>query len=193
MALTLPVAERVLGDLITANAPRPITPKLILEATAEMFGFSVEELRGKSRRRPLVTARQIAMYVLREMTDLCYPAIAREFGDRDHTTVIHAVTKISKLMKRAAQIYDQVTELMTRLKTGALERVWTTSGRCDAGVAHRPVHRPLSHPCGSLGRTGDSRRAARPARSATSPQSTAPTAPSDFEIYKERKKGQDVL
>jgi chromosomal replication initiator protein len=119
MALTLPVATQVLGDLITANAPRPITPKLILEATADMFGLSIEDLRGKSRSRPLVTARQIAMYVLREMTDFSYPAIGREFGDRDHTTVMHAVTKISKLMAERRTIYDQVTELMTRLRTGA--------------------------------------------------------------------------
>ena len=119
MALTLPVAEKVLGDLITANTPRPVTPKLILEATADMFGLSIEDLRGKSRSRPLVTARQIAMYVLREMTDFSYPAIGREFGDRDHTTVMHAVTKISKLMAERRAIYDQVTELMTRLKTGA--------------------------------------------------------------------------
>ena len=60
-----------------------------------MFGFTVEEINGKSRRRPLVTARQVAMYVFRELTDLSYPAIAREFGGRDHTTVIHAVEKIS--------------------------------------------------------------------------------------------------
>jgi len=118
VALTLPVAERVLGDLITANTPRPITPKLILEATAEMFGLSIEDLRGKSRSRPLVTARQIAMYVVREMTDFSYPAIGREFGDRDHTTVMHAVSKISKLMAERRTIYEQVTELMTRLKTG---------------------------------------------------------------------------
>ena len=118
MALTLPVATKVLGDLITANAPRPITPALILDATADMFGLSIEDLRGKSRSRPLVTARQIAMYVLREMTDFSYPAIGREFGDRDHTTVMHAVTRISKLMAERRTIYDQVTELMTRLKTG---------------------------------------------------------------------------
>ena len=82
-----------------------------------MFGLSVEELRGKSRRRPLVTARQIAMYVLREMTDFSYPAIGREFGGRDHTTVIHAVEKIAELMKERRPIYDQVTELMHRIRT----------------------------------------------------------------------------
>jgi len=58
------------------------------------------------------------MYVVREMTDFSYPAIGREFGDRDHTTVMHAVTKISTLMAERRTIYDQVTELMTRLKTG---------------------------------------------------------------------------
>ena len=84
-----------------------------------MFGFSVEELKGKSRRRPLVTARQIGMYVFRELTDLSYPAIAREFGGRDHTTVIHAVEKIAALMKERRQIYDQVTELRQRIQSGS--------------------------------------------------------------------------
>ena len=115
----LEAAVRKKGYVSGIAAPRPITPKLILEATAEMFGLSIDDLRGKSRSRPLVTARQIAMYVLREMTDFSYPAIGREFGDRDHTTVMHAVTKISKLMAERRTIYDQVTELMTRLKTGA--------------------------------------------------------------------------
>lgn len=119
VALTLPLAEEILGDVITANVPRTITPQVILEATAEMFGLTVDDLRGKSRSRPLVTARQIAMYVVREMTDFSYPAIGREFGDRDHTTVMHAVNKISQLMAERRTIYDQVTELMTRLKTGA--------------------------------------------------------------------------
>ncbi|MGC1513294.1 MAG: helix-turn-helix domain-containing protein, partial [Acidimicrobiales bacterium] len=78
--------------------------------------FSLEDLRGKSRRRPLVIARQIGMYVCREMTDLSYPAIAREYGGRDHTTVIHAVEKIGALMKERRHIYDQVTELMHKIR-----------------------------------------------------------------------------
>jgi chromosomal replication initiator protein len=98
--------------------PRLITAKVIVEATAEMFGFSVEELQGKSRRRPLVTARQVGMYVCRELTDLSYPAIAREYGGRDHTTVIHAVEKIRALMGERRQIYDQVTELMQAIRSG---------------------------------------------------------------------------
>ena len=115
--LTLDMAESVLGDLITAKAPRQITAKLVIEATADMFGLTVDELCGKSRSRPLVTARQVAMYVLREMTDFSYPAIGRAFGDRDHTTVMHAVSKISELMRERRTIYEQVTELMHRIRT----------------------------------------------------------------------------
>jgi chromosomal replication initiator protein len=116
--LSVDLAERVLSDILTDSQPRPITPAVILEATSEMFGFSIEEIQGKSRRRPLVTARQIGMYVFRNLTDLSYPAIAREFGGRDHTTVIHAVEKIGALMKERRQIYDQVTELTQTIRSG---------------------------------------------------------------------------
>jgi chromosomal replication initiator protein len=109
--LTCELAERVLADLIADRQPRPITPAVILESTAEMYGFTVEDLKSKSRRRPLVIARQVSMYLTRELTDLSYPAIAREFGGRDHTTVMHACDKISALMKERSQIYDQVTAL----------------------------------------------------------------------------------
>ena len=116
--LSVDLAQAVLGDIISDTQPRPITPQLILDNTSEMFSFPLDDLRGKSRRRPLVTARQISMYVMREMTDLSYPAIAREFGGRDHTTVIHAVEKIGALMKERRQIYDQVTELTQRIRNG---------------------------------------------------------------------------
>ena len=116
--LTRELAEKVLSDIIANDQPRQITPKVILDATADTFGFPVDELIGMSRRRPLVTARQVGMYVFRELTDFSYPAIAREFGGRDHTTVIHAVEKVSALMKERRQIYDQVTELIHRIKSG---------------------------------------------------------------------------
>lgn len=116
--LTLAEAEKHLHDILGDRQPRPITPQLILETTSKMFDFTIEELQGKSRQRPLVTARQIAMYVFRELTDLSYPAIAREFGGRDHTTVIHAVEKIKALMGERRQIYDQVSELVTLVRTG---------------------------------------------------------------------------
>jgi len=116
--LTLEEAEKHLQDILGDRQPRPITPQVILEHTATMFGFSIEEIKGKSRQRPLVTARQVAMYVFRELTDLSYPAIAREFGGRDHTTVIHAVEKIKALMGERRQIYNQVTELVQQIRTG---------------------------------------------------------------------------
>ncbi|MDA8365481.1 MAG: chromosomal replication initiator protein DnaA [Actinomycetota bacterium] len=114
--LDLPLAEAVLSDLMTASRPKQITPQMILDATADAFGFTVEELKGPNRRRPLVTARQCSMYVFRELTDFSYPAIAKEFGGRDHTTVMHAVEKISNQMKEKHQIFNQVTDLILRIK-----------------------------------------------------------------------------
>jgi chromosomal replication initiator protein len=117
-AVTLALAEEQLRHLITTEN-RQLTPRMILETTADMFGMAVEDLIGKSRSRPLVNARQICMYVFRQMTDFSYPAIGREFGGRDHTTVIHAVEKISTLMQQKRNIFDQVTDLMNRLGGGA--------------------------------------------------------------------------
>ena len=108
--------ERILGDIIGDRQPRRITPEAILEATAVKYGFSVEDLKAKDRRRPLVTARQVGMYLFRELTDLSYPQIAREFGGRDHTTVIHAYDKISALMKERQAIYDDVQWLIQKVK-----------------------------------------------------------------------------
>lgn len=112
------IAGSILSDIVTHDDTPKITPQNILGATAEMFGFTVEDLCGTSRARPLVTARQIGMYVFRELTDFSYPAIAREFGGRDHTTVIHAVDKITKLMRERRNIYNQVTELTRIIRTG---------------------------------------------------------------------------
>jgi len=114
--LTVDLATRVLDDVIADTRPRPITPTTILEATSKLFGFPIEEIQGKSRRRPLVTARQTSMYVFRQLTEMSYPAIAREFGGRDHTTVIHAVEKVEALMQERRQVYDQVTELIRMIK-----------------------------------------------------------------------------
>jgi len=115
---TLDLAVTVLDDLITNAAPLIITPDLILDRTSQFYGFTREDLVGASRRRPLVTARQVSMYVFRELTDLSYPAIGREFGGRDHTTVIHAVDKITKLMPERREIYDQVSSLVSSIRSG---------------------------------------------------------------------------
>jgi chromosomal replication initiator protein len=113
------LAEVVLSDIVSADQPRQITPNDILEATSATFGFTVEELCGPNRRRPLVTARQVSMYVFRELTDFSYPAIGRVFGGRDHSTVMHAVEKVATLMKERHQIYNQVTDLIVRIKSGS--------------------------------------------------------------------------
>jgi chromosomal replication initiator protein len=117
--LTEDVAHDVLSDLLPARRPRVITPQVILEETAKMFGWTIEDLCGKSRRRPLVTARQIGMYVFRELTDYSYPKIAEEFGGRDHTTVMHACEKIRGQMAERRVVFEQVNELISRIKHGA--------------------------------------------------------------------------
>ena len=114
--ITIELVRQQLADLLTVTRPKVRTPEELLDEIAGILKFDVEALKGKSRQRPLVTARQEAMYVFREMTDLSYPAIARLFGGRDHTTVIHANEKIQRLMKERKQVYDQVTDLLQQLK-----------------------------------------------------------------------------
>jgi chromosomal replication initiator protein len=111
------LAKQLLTDLLTRTAVKPRTDEQLLVEIADHLGFEVEALRGKSRQRPLVQARQTAMYVFRELTDLSYPAIARLFGGRDHTTVIHAVDKTQRMMSERKQVYEQVTELVQKFKT----------------------------------------------------------------------------
>jgi chromosomal replication initiator protein len=115
--ITIDLVRTLLADLLTEAISRPRTDMELLTEIAEILGFDVDQLRGKSRQRPLVNARQIAMYVFRESTDLSYPSIARLFGGRDHTTVIHAVEKIQRQMGERKQVFDQVTDLFQRLKS----------------------------------------------------------------------------
>ncbi len=113
------IAQKVLADLLPPTTPRVITPELILDETAKMFGWTVDDICGKSRRRPLVTARQTGMYVIRELTDLSYPRIAEAFGGRDHTTVMYAVDKIKQQMTERHVIFDQVNDLISRIRLGS--------------------------------------------------------------------------
>ncbi|MGW9414052.1 chromosomal replication initiator protein DnaA [Arthrobacter cupressi] len=110
------LAEMVLKDLITDDGAQEITAEQILKQTADYFKLSMDELCSKSRTRTLVTARQIAMYLCRELTDMSLPKIGQELGGRDHTTVIHADRKIRELMAERRVIYNQVTELTNRIK-----------------------------------------------------------------------------
>ncbi len=112
----LSLAEIVLKDLIPASGQPEITAATIMATTAEYFSISIDDLCGSSRSRVLVTARQIAMYLCRELTDLSLPKIGQNFGGRDHTTVIHADRKIRSLMAERRSIFNQVTELTNRIR-----------------------------------------------------------------------------
>ncbi|MCP3818130.1 chromosomal replication initiator protein DnaA [Streptomyces sp. A3M-1-3] len=116
----LGLTEDVLKNLIPGgeDAAPEITAPAIMAATADYFGLTVDDLCGSSRSRVLVTARQIAMYLCRELTDLSLPKIGAQFGGRDHTTVMHADRKIRALMAERRSIYNQVTELTNRIKNG---------------------------------------------------------------------------
>jgi chromosomal replication initiator protein len=116
------LAEIVLKDLIPesqGNGSPQITAATIMGQTAAYFGLSIEDLCGTSRSRVLVTARHIAMYLCRELTDMSLPKIGQQFGGRDHTTVINADRKIRSLMAERRSIYTQVTELTNRIKQQA--------------------------------------------------------------------------
>ncbi|PRX99575.1 chromosomal replication initiator protein DnaA [Allonocardiopsis opalescens] len=117
-SVDMQLAEIVLKDLIPDDSGPEITAATIMAQTASYFGLSMEDLCGTSRSRVLVTARQIAMYLCRELTDLSLPKIGQQFG-RDHTTVMHADRKIRSLMAERRSIYNQVTELTNRIKQQA--------------------------------------------------------------------------
>ncbi len=118
-SVDLQLAEIVLKDLIPEAQGPEITATTIMGQTASYFGLSIDDLCGTSRSRVLVTARQIAMYLCRELTDLSLPKIGQQFGGRDHTTVMHADRKIRSLMAERRSIYNQVTELTNRIKQQA--------------------------------------------------------------------------
>jgi chromosomal replication initiator protein len=113
------LAEIVLKDLIPEGGEPEVTAALIIAQTASYFGFSIEDLCGPSRTRALVTARQIAMYLCRELTELSLPKIGQQFGGRDHTTVMNADRRIRKDLAERRNVFHQVTELTTRIKQQA--------------------------------------------------------------------------
>jgi chromosomal replication initiator protein len=115
----LTLAEIVLKDLLPEGGEPEITSALIIAQTAAYFGLTIDDLCGSSRSRVLVTARQIAMYLCRELTDLSLPKIGQQFGGRDHTTVMHADRKIRQLMAERRSVFNQVTELTNRIKQQA--------------------------------------------------------------------------
>lgn len=115
----LTLTEIVLKDLIPEGGEPEITASLIIAQTASYFGLSIEDLCGPSRSRNLVTGRQIAMYLCRELTDLSLPKIGQQFGGRDHTTVMYANNRIRDELAERRSTYNTVTELTNRIKQQA--------------------------------------------------------------------------
>jgi chromosomal replication initiator protein len=113
------LAEMVLKDLIGESERPEITAAIIMGVTAEYFGLTLDDLTGGSRSRVLTTARQIAMYLCRELTELSLPKIGQTFGGRDHTTVMHADRKIRHQMAERVSVFNQVAELTSRIKARA--------------------------------------------------------------------------
>jgi len=115
-AIDMDLVQTVLKDLIAVGDDNVISPADIINVTADYFKLPVDDLYGSSRSQAVAIARQIAMYLCREMTDLSLPKIGQLFGNRDHTTVMYANKKITQLMKERRSIYNQVTELTSRIK-----------------------------------------------------------------------------
>jgi chromosomal replication initiator protein len=113
------LAEIVLRDLIPDSAASEITAPTIMAVTADFFGVSIEELCGPGKTKALAQARQIAMYLCRELTDLSLPRIGQTFGGRDHTTVMHADKKIRNEIAQRRKTFEQVQELTARIKQRA--------------------------------------------------------------------------
>ena len=120
--VSMSLADQVLRDLIPEGADGEVSAAVIINETANYFGISIDSLVGTSRTQTLVIARQIAMYLCRELTDLSLPKIGQEFGGKDHTTVMHADRKIRQLLRERRSVFNQVTELTNRIKQNSVRR-----------------------------------------------------------------------
>ncbi len=115
--IDLETAVRVLQDMMPSDEPVPLSPELIIRTTAHAYGFVPEDLLSSSRRQPLVLARQVAMYLCRELTDLSLPKIGEKFN-RDHTTVLHSVEKVKRILRSDRAVFDRVNQLTQDLRKG---------------------------------------------------------------------------
>jgi chromosomal replication initiator protein len=114
--VTPDLAHNVLQSLLPDAAEARVTSDLVISVAAEYFDVTPDEIRSPSRSRPLVNARQVAMYLCRELTDLSLPAIGDRFGGRDHSTVVHATNKIRENMQQTEHSYEQIRELTERIR-----------------------------------------------------------------------------
>jgi chromosomal replication initiator protein len=113
---TLDLAEEVLSHLFPTSGAEPVRTDTILSETASYFGVGVDDLRSQNRSRPIVQARQIAMYLVRDLTDLSLPKVGELFGGRDHTTVLHACQKVVRQLSEKRQVYHQIQDLTGRIR-----------------------------------------------------------------------------
>jgi chromosomal replication initiator protein len=114
--ISMELARTVLKDLVLTEDTNVVSPVDIIKITATFYQLTIDDLYGSSRSQTIALARQVAMYLSREMTNLSLPKIGQLFGNRDHTTVMYANNKIGELMKERRSIYNQVTELTSRIK-----------------------------------------------------------------------------
>jgi chromosomal replication initiator protein len=115
-AMSVELAQDVLKDVFPQGEAAEVSIKRIQDLVAERFNMSLEELCGDKRSQNIVYPRQVAMYLSRELTDSSLPKIGKEFGGRDHTTVIHATSKIARLIREDRSVYNLVQELTARVK-----------------------------------------------------------------------------
>lgn len=120
-SVSLDTAKEILRDFITSKNSREITPKMIVDETAKYFGLQSEDIMSTDRSRTVVNSRQIAMYLCRELTELSLPKVGEAFGGRDHTTVMHAVKKITNSMNEDSTTYQSVTEITNQIRRAARE------------------------------------------------------------------------
>jgi chromosomal replication initiator protein len=115
-SLSVDLAQDVLKDVFPQGDGVQITIERIQELVCERFGVTMAELTGDRRSQNIVYPRQVAMYLSRELTDSSLPKIGKEFGGRDHTTVIHATSKIARMIREDRSVYNLVQELTARVR-----------------------------------------------------------------------------
>jgi chromosomal replication initiator protein len=114
--MTEDLAQDVLKDVFPQGEVQQVSIERIQELVSDRFGLSLDELCGDKRSQNIVYPRQVAMYLSRELTDSSLPKIGKQFGGRDHTTVIHATSKIARMIREDRDVYNLVQELTARIK-----------------------------------------------------------------------------
>ena len=113
--VTRALVDDALKDILADRAPRKIDAELIQQRVGELYGLKSEDFRSKKRNRSVSYARQVAMYLIREMTNLSLKEIGREFENRDHTTVLHSIERVEKLKKSTPEITEVIKDIRSNI------------------------------------------------------------------------------